>query len=327
MVYPAPAEEYLPPPPPTQPVVALPEQETYYVAPPPPAAAAQTVDYGQCGLSRPATQVGHVAGQAVLGQFPWHALIMQSNGSMTCSGALITDKMVVTSFHCVRGSNPSDLRVRVGEVTIGSNQEVLPAHEVAVVAINGHPSFQEGSLFNDAAVLLLQEAVPLSQHIGPICLPDSQLAMTQCAVSGWGQQTLNGEASGTLNHIPVELVSNGACQSSLQSTHLGRYFKLHSSFTCASTQSTVNTCKIDGGSPLACRPASGGDYVLAGLSSWSVGCNQQQPSVFTDVPVMANWVNSQTAMPESEFINMSNSALQNHQHFQTQFGAGAGYGR
>ena len=84
---------------------------------------------------------------------------------------------------------------------------------------------------------------------------------------------------------------------------------------------------MDGGSPLACRPASGGDYVLAGLSSWSVGCQQQQPSVFTDPTSMLTWVNSQIAMPESQFITMSNAAQEQQQQFHTQFGAGAGYGR
>ena len=91
--------------------------------------------------------------------------------------------------------HPSELRVRLGELRIGSNEESLPHHEAAVVAINSHPSFQEGSLFNDAAVLLLQDAVPFNQHIGPICLPESQEPMAQCVVSGWGQQTLNGKPS------------------------------------------------------------------------------------------------------------------------------------
>ena len=94
--------------------------------------------------------------------------------------------------------NPADLRVRLGELRIGSNEESLAYHEVAVVAINGHPSFQEGSLFNDAAVLLLQDSVPFNQHIGPICLPQSQETMTQCVVSGWGQDTLQGRAFSNL---------------------------------------------------------------------------------------------------------------------------------
>jgi len=324
VVIPEPETSYIPPPPTSAPVV-IPEPESAYIPPPPPAAAAQTIDYGQCGISRP---VAHGSrDEVVLGQVPWHALILLRNGSMVCSGALVTDKRVITSFHCVHGLNPSDLRVRLGELRIGSNEEPLAYHEANVVAINGHPSFQEGSLFNDAAVLLLQDAVPFNQHIGPICFPQSQETLAQCSVSGWGQEALNGAAGSSLSNIPVNLVTNGECQSSLQTTHLGRYFKLHSSFTCASPQSNVNMCKVDGGSPLACQPASGGDFVLAGFSSWSVGCQQQQPSVFTDTMSMIPWINSQIVMPEANFITMSNAAQQSLQQFHTQFGAGAGYGR
>ena len=175
---------YLPPPLP-EPVVVAPE--------PAPPAAAQTVDVTQCGVSRPLTATND--GSAVLGEYPWHALILQANGSLTCSGALVTDKMVLTSFHCVRGVNPTSLRVRLGELRIGSAEEALPHYELGVAAVNGHPSFQEGSLFNDVAVLLLDQPVTFSQHIGSICLPQFPQygeQLSQCVVSGWGQETLAG---------------------------------------------------------------------------------------------------------------------------------------
>ena len=109
VVVPEPETLYLPPPPPTQPVIIatpapLPppvQPQSTYIPPPPPAVAAQTIDYGQCGVSRPVFQGN--GDEAVLGQFPWHALILHSNGSMVCSGALVTDKRVVTSSHCVHG--------------------------------------------------------------------------------------------------------------------------------------------------------------------------------------------------------------------------------
>ena len=47
-----------------------------------------------------------------------------------------------------------------------------------------------------------------------------------------------------LNKVQVDIVRNADCQNSLQSTHLGKYFKLHKSFTCASTQNSINPCKV-----------------------------------------------------------------------------------
>lgn len=91
--------------------------------------------------------------------------------------------------------NPTSLKVRLGELQIGSGVEALPHYDVGVTAVNGHPSFQEGSLFNDVAVLLLEQPITFSQHIGSICLPQYAEQLTQCIVTGWGQETLTGTLS------------------------------------------------------------------------------------------------------------------------------------
>ncbi|KAK4004907.1 hypothetical protein OUZ56_006635 [Daphnia magna] len=312
------------PPPTTQPVV----EQSFIPPPPPPPAPANQVLENQCGISRPVSQLlGN--GEAALGEFPWHVMIANVNGSMTCSGALIGSKFVATSFHCVQGTIPSNLIVRLGEQYVSTTNEPLPHYEIPVTAVVGHPNFAEGSLFHDTAVLMLATDAPSGQaHIAPICLPSqSEPQVSQCVVSGWGHDTLSGLQSGVLNKVQVDVVRNEDCQNSLQSSHLGKYFKLHKSFTCASTQNSINPCKVDGGSPLVCvRPD--GSHVLMGLSSWSVGCsNQQQPGVYADVMAVAPWMQQEMAKPEASLIEQSNSAFQTQQQFQTQFGPGAGYGR
>ena len=89
---PPPPVEYLPPDLP--PVDLLP--------PPPPAVAAQVAEQPQCGASRAIPQQ-LANGEAGLGEFPWHAMVAQKNGTMSCSGALIGAKYIATAFHCVRG--------------------------------------------------------------------------------------------------------------------------------------------------------------------------------------------------------------------------------
>ena len=85
--------------------------------------------------------------------------------------------------------------------------------------------------------------------------------------------------------------------------------------------------QVDGGSPLACKRPDG-SHVLIGLSSWSVGCsNQQQPGVYADVTAVAPWMEQQMAKPEASLVEQSDSAFQSQQQFQTEFGTGAGYGR
>ena len=110
-----PSLEYLPPvpqppvqqpvvapvPPPVQQPVYVPPPPVDYVPPPPPVVAAQVAD-SQCGASRPVPQRLN-NGEAALGEFPWHAMIAQKNGTMSCSGALIGAKYIATAYHCVRG--------------------------------------------------------------------------------------------------------------------------------------------------------------------------------------------------------------------------------
>ncbi|EFX85180.1 hypothetical protein DAPPUDRAFT_313807 [Daphnia pulex] len=328
---PPPAVTILPPPPPPVTILPPPVQpvvDQSYVPPPPPVPAAQVLD-NQCGISRPMSQLLGT-GEAAPGEFPWHAMVAHVNGSMTCSGALIGQKFVATSFHCVQGTIPSNLIVRLGEHHAGVTNEPLPHYEIPVSAVVGNPDFAEGSLFHDTAVLMLATAAPSGQaHIAPICLPtESEPQVSQCVVSGWGHDTLSGLQSGVLNKVQVDVVRNSDCQNSLQNSHLGKYFKLHKSFTCASTQNSVNPCKVDGGSPLACQRPDG-SHVLIGLSSWSVGCsNQQQPGVFADVMAAAPWMHQEMAKPEASIVEQSNSAFQNQQQFPTQQSVGgSGYGR
>ena len=95
-----------PPPPPPPPVDYLPPilPPVDLLPPPPPAVAAQIAEqpHPQCGASRAIPQQ-LANGEAGLGEFPWHAMIAQKNGTMSCSGALIGAKYVATAYHCVRG--------------------------------------------------------------------------------------------------------------------------------------------------------------------------------------------------------------------------------
>ena len=73
-----------------------------FLPPPLPAVAAQIAEQPQCGASRAIPQQ-LANGEASLGEFPWHAMVAQKNGTMSCSGALIGAKFIATAYHCVRG--------------------------------------------------------------------------------------------------------------------------------------------------------------------------------------------------------------------------------
>ncbi len=214
----------------------------------PPQVASQTAaaSFDECGVSRPLTATNSAL--AVLGELPWQALIVKEGGVMSCSGALISDRFVLTVAHCVRDVVPTSLVVRLGQMQLSASSQALAPQEIAVAAVMSHPDFKEGSLFNDVALLMLQRPVAFDQHIGPVCLPSPQstpAGPSQCLASGWGQDGLQGQkpAAG-LNKVPVGLVQNAQCQSTLQSTHLGKYFQLHKSFVCADAQQNMEACMV-----------------------------------------------------------------------------------
>ena len=65
------------------------------------------------------------------------------------------------------------LRIRLGEWDVNSDDEFYPNREYEVDTITIHPQYHPGNLYNDLAIIKLQEKVDTDElpHIGPICLP------------------------------------------------------------------------------------------------------------------------------------------------------------
>ena len=86
--------------------------------------------------------------------------------------------------------------------------------------------------------------------------------------------------------------NNGACQSALRQTILGKRFNLDPTALCAGGGADgADTCKGDGGGPLVCRARGAAEkssplpvYVQAGIVGWGIGCGEDGvPGVYTDV--------------------------------------------
>lgn len=52
--------------------------------------------------------------------------------------------------------------------------------------------------------------------------------------------------------MDIPVVNRRVCQNQLRNTRIGKLFELHTSFMCAGGVAEKDTCKGDGGSPLAC---------------------------------------------------------------------------
>ncbi|KAH9503641.1 Transmembrane protease serine 12 [Bulinus truncatus] len=130
---------------------------------------------------------GHTASH---GSWPWLVALRNMLGSVTCSGAVIAQRWVVTAAHCFKyASNPNLWRVRVGEhdlFTNEDNERDLRIHRIIV-----HPQYssqapeagQNHTIYsryvNDIALIHLAE----DTRIEPICLPTVQISNEDAELS------------------------------------------------------------------------------------------------------------------------------------------------
>ncbi|XP_015178204.1 PREDICTED: serine protease 52-like isoform X2 [Polistes dominula] len=264
--------------------------------------------------------IGDTNNESQFGEFPWMVAILKEesigpNGKKLnvyqCGGALITTRAVLTAAHCVKGVNPSELRIRAGEWDTQTSNEILPYQDRSVDKIVVHEQFHAGALYNDIAVVILSKPVDIAENVDIVCLPDNSDVYdgSKCLASGWGKDVFGkeGHYQVILKKVELPIVPHDTCQNVLRETRLGKYFILDRTFICAGGEKGKDTCKGDGGSPLVCPlKANPNYYVQTGIVAWGIGCGQDgTPGVYANVAELKHWVDEQIV-----FNNLDNTVYQ-----------------
>ncbi|KAG7211725.1 hypothetical protein KM043_010971 [Ampulex compressa] len=236
-----------------------------------------------CGQRNEESRI--VGGQTTnVNEFPWMARLSYLN-KFYCGGSLINDRYVITAAHCVKGFMWFMIKVTFGEHDRCLDKGGETRYVVRVMT----GAFSFSNFDHDIALLQLNERVPFSDTIRPICLPtvkDNEYVGTKATASGWGTLQEDGKPSCLLQEVDVPVMSLQECRNTSYSPRM-----ISDNMLCAGyTDGKKDSCQGDSGGPLIAEREDK-KYELIGIVSWGNGCARPgYPGVYTRVTRYLDWV-------------------------------------
>jgi secreted trypsin-like serine protease len=237
------------------------------------------------------------------GEYPAQgALLINLNGTAPpyeglCGGSIVGSRYFLTAAHCVLDNPPldaSDFLVVLGLTHISNFAVPPPTNGYPVAAVDPNAAFDPITFRNDTAMLKLSQAAPYA----PLRVIRTDEATkwvpgTNARIIGWGTTSPGGVGpiSNDLLEADVPIISDSECQVDYPVDLDPDTVDFDPNTMVCAYDGVHDTCQGDSGGPLMLPDGSG--FVLAGITSWGLGCaNQDAPGVYTRLgaPAVNSWV-------------------------------------
>ncbi|CAL8091097.1 unnamed protein product [Orchesella dallaii] len=157
-----------------------------------------------------------------------------------CAGTVINSRYILTAAHCTQEINPDDYEPRIirlaeTDAVCDETYNCSSPIDIKIEKIIPHPNYSKKDKSNDIALIRVDEDIPFSVFIKPVCLPfvedyglspedvDPKLSKyedtdkKEAMVAGWGKtRWTNREGSSTLLQVNLPILSQKQCQKSYQ---------------------------------------------------------------------------------------------------------------
>lgn len=197
-------------------------------------------------------------------------------GAHFCGASVVHPNWAVTARHCVVGTPPASMRLRVG-----SNNRTSGGALVNVTSVTTHPT-NDLALIGLTTVPAAYQPVVIAATSGPVD--------TFTRIMGWGQTCPSPGGCGApiqLQQLNTSIVADSACSGIVGATEI-----------CTSNPGGVaGACYGDSGGPQV--KTVGGAWRLIGATSRSGGGSTcaVDPSIYVDVPALRPWIQGVTGLP------------------------------
>ncbi|TWU79161.1 hypothetical protein ED733_008861 [Metarhizium rileyi] len=207
-------------------------------------------------------------------EYPFIAAVVYKSGPqrILCAGAIVDERHVLISAHCVNGLRVSNLGVYVGSTTFNTGEAKLRT----VAALHTHPRWDPERIVYDIALLQLQDALTIDRReTGLICILGKPRDVNNQAVVAvaWDSASL----------VQAKFETHDLASCVARPTE-GPQF-------CAYRKGMAACDRASDGPLLLWKDRGSTRYFAFGVSSYGQSC-KEFPEVVTDVTRLRPWIQS-----------------------------------